>query len=156
MRYEQILDELGKLSDEYREDFQLELYDLVAEDTDLEERSRDEFNLDGLEIFEHFYIDIPDEAVVELEGENRIDREYLETEIGEHVRLASFENFLEYVPLLKRKVDDAKLGTYGSFEEKSIRPDKNKKKPIRNTLKDFVNKQSKNSKNMPEKHRCYK
>jgi len=29
MRYEQILDELGKLSDEYREDFQLELYDLV-------------------------------------------------------------------------------------------------------------------------------
>jgi len=113
---------------------------LVAEDTDLEERSRDEFNLDGLEIFEHFYIDIPDEAVVELEGENRIDREYLETEIGEHVRLASFENFLEYVPLLKRKVDDAKLGTYGSFEEKSIRPDKNKKKPIRNTLKDFVNK----------------
>jgi len=57
---------------------------------------------------------------------------------------------------LKRKVDDAKLGTYGSFEEKSIRPDKNKKKPIRNTLKDFVNKQSKNSKNMPEKHRCYK
>jgi len=53
---------------EYREDFQLELYDLVAEDTDLEERSRDEFNLDGLEIFEHFYIDIPDEQLLNWKG----------------------------------------------------------------------------------------
>jgi len=124
MRYEQVLDELKGLSDEHREDFQLELYDLLAEDTDLESRSENDFNLDGPEIFNNFCIEIPDENIIETEEENQVDRDYLKTEIGEHLRLARFHNFLDYVPLLKRKVDDARLGTYNSFEERSIRPDK--------------------------------